>query len=117
MQSYRLRHRIAIQEPIRAQNAVTGEITDTWVNYAIDSNTVFDAVPAEVLTGPGKEQRLSGADYASTDARINIRWFEGLNQAMRILWDGRIYNITSIETDITGRREWRIRATEGLNDG
>ena len=117
MKSYRLFHRVAIQEAVRAQDPTTGEITDTWAAYELDDGTVLDAVPAEVLTGPGKEQRLSGADYASTDARINIRWFEGLNQAMRILWDGRIYNITSIETDITGRREWRIRATEGLNDG
>lgn len=117
MQSYRLRHRVAIQEPVRVQDANTGEVTDTWVTFALDSNTILDSVPAEVLTGPGKERFLAGADYASTDARINIRWFPGLNQAMRILWDGRIYNINSLETDITGRQEWRIRATEGLNDG
>jgi len=117
MQSYRLRHRVAIQEPVRVQNPVTGEITDTWQDFELDSSTRLSSVPAEVLTGPGKEAVLAGADYASTTARINIRWFPGLNQAMRVLWDGRIYNIDSLETDVTGRREWRIRATEGLNDG
>jgi hypothetical protein len=36
---------------------------------------------------------------------------------MRILWDGNIYNIKSIETDLSGRQEYRLRCSAGNNDG
>lgn len=111
------RQRITIQEKVQAQDPVTGEITVTWANVILDSNTELDSVPAEVLTGPGREFIESGARQAETTARINLRWFPGLLPTWRILWDGRVYNITSIETDATARREWRLRCTDGVNDG
>jgi len=117
MLAYRLRHRVAIQEPQQVQDTVTGEITTTWVDVILDDGTVLDAVPAEVLTGPGRELLAAGAKQAETAARINLRWFPGLMPTMRVLWDGRVYNITSIETDATGRREWRLRCSDGLTDG
>lgn len=117
MLSHRLRHRVEIQEQAETQNPTTGDITYTWQTVYLDSDTPLDSVPAEVLTGPGRE--FAGADtkQAETDARINLRWFEGLTQKMRILWDGRTYDITGMETDITGRREWRLRCKEGVTDG
>jgi head-tail adaptor len=108
----RLRHRVTIQQPIQTQNPVTGEILNSWSTVA-----GMASVPAEVLTGPGREFRQSAATQAETSARINLRWFPGLLPTWRILWDGRTYNIHSIETDVTGRREWRLRCTDGVNDG
>lgn len=112
MLTNRLRHRVAIQEKTQTQDPVTGEITVTWANVA-----GLASVPAEVLTGPGREFIESGARQAETTARINMRWFAGLLPVWRILWDGRVYNIMSIETDATARREWRLRCTDGVNDG
>lgn len=118
MEAYRLRHRVLIQEPVEAQDPVTGEITVTWTTITDQEGNPLGAVPAEVLTGPGREFYQSGAEQADTMARINIRWFDGLTQKMRIVWDGRIYNIKSYDTDITGRREWRLRCgDEGVNLG
>lgn len=117
MLSYRLRHRVAIQEKTNARDTESGELEPTWSNVFLDSDTELDEVPAEVLLGPGREARAAGTDQASIDARINLRWFEGLHQHMRILWDGRIFNIHSMETDLTGRQEWRLRCTSGLNQG
>ena len=113
----RLRHRIEFQELVEDQDSETGESVFNWVTATIDSETLLDSVPAEVLTGPGREFRESGATQAETSARINLRWFPGLLATWRILWDGRIYNITSIETDATARREYRLRCVDGVSDG
>lgn len=117
MLAYRLRHRVAIQEKANSRNLETGAVGPTWSNVFLDSNTELDQVPAEVLLGPGRESVASAADQAAIDARINLRWFEGLTQHMRILWDGRVFNIHSMEADRTGRQEWRLRCTSGVNEG
>jgi len=117
MLSHRLRHRIEFQALTEDQNSETGETVLTWVAASLDSDTLLDSVPAEVLTGPGREFRESGTTQAETTARINLRWFPGLLATWRVLWDGRVYNITSIETDATGRREWRLRCVDGISDG
>ena len=117
MLSHRLRHRIAFQEQVKVQDPDTGAVKLTWKNARIDPDTELSSVPAEVLTGPGREWVGSGTINAETSARINLRWFPGLKSSWRILWDGRIYNIQSIETDATGRQEWRLRCVDGPSDG
>ncbi len=117
MLSSRLRHRIEFQELTEEQDSETGASITTWQTAYLDSDTPLDSVPAEVLTGPGREFRNSGTTQADATARINLRWFPGLLETWRILWDGRIYNIQSIETDITARREYRLRCTDGASDG
>lgn len=117
MLASRLRHRIEFQELVEEQDSETGAIETSWQTAYLDSDTLLDSVPAEVLTGPGREFRNSGTTQAETSARINLRWFPGLLPTWRILWDGRIFNIQSIETDTTARREYRLRCIDGVNDG
>ena len=117
MLAHRLRHRVAVQELVEVQNTTTGAISRSWENVMLDTDTELDAVPAEVLTGAGKEFVSSGATQNEIAARINMRWFPGLTQKMRIVWDTNIYNITSIETDITGRQEYRLKCVAGVSDG
>lgn len=117
MDAQRLRHRIEFQELVEDQDSETGAVVQSWQTAYMDSDTPLDSVPAEVLTGPGREFRNSGTTQAESTARINCRWFPGLLPTWRILWDGRIYNIQSIETDATARREWRLRCIDGVNDG
>lgn len=116
MKSGRLRQRVQIQKlTFGTPDPVTGHPgTETWVN-------VFSSkVPAEVLEGPGREPYMAGTIQAETTARINLRWFSTTKHAlmkMRILWEGRVFNIISAETDATGRREWRLRCQDGVDDG
>jgi len=117
MLTYRLRHRVAVQEQIETQNTTTGAMSIAWENVMLNTDTVLDAVPAEVLTGAGREFDQSGAIQGEIVARINMRWFPDLTQSMRILWDGKVFNIHSIETDLTGRQEYRLKCTAGVNDG
>lgn len=115
--SGRYQQRIEIQEPVETQDPDTGEIATTWQTLALDSETILDSVPAEVLMGPGRENFAANAKQDSIDARITFRWFEGLTQKMRIIWDGRIYGISSLETDSTARIEWRLQCTAETAEG
>lgn len=117
MLAYRLRHRVAIQEQVETQNSNTGAMSISWENVMLNSDTELSSVPAEVLTGAGREFIQAGSVQGEITARINLRWFPGLTQAMRILWDGNVYNIKSIETDLSGRQEYRLRCSAGNNDG
>lgn len=112
----RLRHRVTFQQQVTERDS-EGVETTNWQAVWLDSDTELTNVPAEVLTGPGREAVVAGQVNAETAARITVRWFPGLSQSWRILWEGLVYNILTFDTDVTARREWRIRCTEGMNDG
>ena len=117
MLAYRMRHRIQFQRQVQTQDPDTGEMVTTWEAVLFSGRA---DLPAEVLTGPGRELIAADATQAETTARINCRWFpvERLElYTWRVTWDGRVYNITSAETDATARREWRLRCSDGLTDG
>lgn len=117
MLAYRLRHRVAIQELVESQDSETGEMIRTWENVWLNSETELSSVAAECLTGAGRELRNSGTTEGENILRVNMRWFNGLTIKNRIVWEGMPYNITSIETDITNRNEYRLICSGGLNDG
>lgn len=110
------RHAITFQAQVETRDS-EGAIEIGWENAWLDSETELADVPAEVLTGPGREFNAGGQVQAETTARINLPWFPGLDPEWRILWDGHVYNIGSIETDVTARREYRLRCSGGVNDG
>lgn len=111
------RHRIEIQQKATSRHPDSGADVVTWSTVALDSNTLLDSVPAEVLTGPGREFRESNAPQSEISARINFRWFPGLTQQMRIIWNGQVFNIEGIEMDATNRHEYRTQCSTGVNDG
>ena len=74
-------------------------------------------MPAECLTGPGREAILGNAPRAVAALRVSLRWFSGLQADDRIVWDGKNYDILTIETDRTGRLEYRVTCAAGANDG
>lgn len=110
------RHRITIEEPITAPDS-QGRRSTTWQTVSLDSDTTLENIPAEVLLGPGRESMAADAKQSSIDARINFRWFEGLTQKMRINSEFGIFNIEGLESDSTGRLEWRCKCVTGLNEG
>lgn len=114
----RLRHRIDFEMQASVRDS-EGVVTLEWVPAVVDYGGELELtdIPAEVLTGPGREFQASGQVQAELAARITCRWFPGLSAAWRIRWDGQIYNVATWDTDVTGRREYRIRCTAGVNDG
>jgi len=105
------RHRVRIDHKVKARDPADGSVITVWAPFMVD-------VPAEVLTGAGREFRAANAQQAEIVARVNMRWFPGLTAQMRVVWDGNIWGILAPpERDATGRREWRVQCSEGVNDG
>lgn len=115
MRSGNLRHRITFQHKTQVRSGET--LSHQWRPAVSDDGQTMANIPAEVLTGPGRELTAAGATHAEVAARINLRWFPGLKAAWRILHDGSIYDITATSTDRTGRREWRLVCKTGVSDG
>ena len=110
MLTQRLRHRVDVEHQVPEFTSSGEEVGHVWDEFATD-------LPAEVLTGPGREFNAADAKQAETTARITLRWFPGLTPAMRIIWEGLAFDILSIETDVTGRKEYRLRLKQGVNNG
>lgn len=123
MLAHRLRHRVTFQclgGPQRDEDNVIIPGSGGWQTAVLPDGTPLVDVPAEVLTGPGREWVGAAAPQAEAAARINLRWFPVDRLEIvrwRLLWDGGIYNITSAETDTTARREWRLRCADGPTEG
>lgn len=117
MRAGRLRERVLIESMQHGTpDPVTGHSELGWANILPDGQLF----PAEVLEGPGKEPFIAGTIQAETAARINIRYFDIPKTELmkcRITWDGCVFDIVSAERDKTGRREWRLRCVDGVNDG
>lgn len=117
MQAQRYRHRITFQEPLITIDSGTGAEEVSWVNAVLPDGTELVDVPAEVLTGAGREFNASGAIQGEVAARIACHWFPGLDQAWRILWLAETFNIGAFDSDRSDRREYRIRCTGRVNEG
>jgi SPP1 family predicted phage head-tail adaptor len=116
MLTQRLRHRVTFEEQVEVTES-SGEVIGHEWRVADVLGELLENVPAEVLTGPGREFEAADAKQSETTARINLRWFPGLLQSWRVLWEGKRYNISSIDTDVTARKEWRLRCEDGPTDG
>lgn len=127
MLAYRLRHIVTFEHLTDGgRDPVTGyPIDKEWKVVTLDNGVKLENIHAEVLTGPGREPHIAGADWGEVTARINLRWFPADEMEMykwRIVWQTasgalRYFNIKSVETDLTARVEWRIKCTGGLNAG
>jgi len=114
MSSGRYRHRITIDHKVESRDEYGGPVID-WQPFAAD-------VPAEVLTGPGRELRAANAPVEEVAARINFRYVPGIDQAMRVRWlheigEELLFNIRSVEFDRTTRRETRLICVAGADNG
>lgn len=117
MLNHRLRHRIKIQKPVESQDGDTGEIITTWQNIELSAGK--PDIPAEVLTGAGKESYAENSKFSEVVARINIRWFPYGQQDLykcRIIWESQVFNIVDVQTDLTARQEWRFKCEAGVSN-
>lgn len=123
MLAYRLRHRVTFEsksEPVRDENGYIVPGSGGWQTVVLDGGLRLEDVPAEVLTGPGREFQGGNATQAEASARVTLRWLPASPSVVvfwRMRWDGRIFNIESAEVDITARREWRLRCVDGPSEG
>lgn len=105
-----LRHRVLLEQPVNARDPVTGDLVETWATYA-------DRVPAEIVPLSGREFIQSGANQAELTARATVRWDAGITTRMRLVHEGRIYQITAVLPDPTFARHATLMLGTGANDG
>lgn len=83
----KLRERITIQQATETRNAL-GESVQTWVTFAERWASV------EGLSG--REVLLTGQQQTEVTHRVRLRYADGFKSTMRILWRGRVLEITSL---------------------
>jgi SPP1 family predicted phage head-tail adaptor len=86
---------ILIQKLSTGQGADYGEATERWTDYA----TVW----ANVYSGSGRELEMARQISAEIDTQFQIRWIDGMRTTMRIIHEGRAYDIKRIQE--IGRRD------------
>ena len=116
-EAQRYRHRVEFQQKVEEQDSETGAVSYTWETIEYSSDFALSSVPAEFLTGPGREFNAADVKQAEASARVNCRWFGYVDPAWRVVWEGRNFDILSVDYDATGRRETRLRLREGVTDG
>ncbi len=93
--AHRLRHRVTIERKTAGEDA-WGQPVEMWETVAI--------VPAEVWPLSGREYIAAQAEQAGVTTKITIRYQAGIEPAMRVLHDGKSYNIRAVLPDPTARR-------------
>ncbi|MFM0326087.1 phage head closure protein [Caballeronia glebae] len=98
---------------IQAKQSTTDELgqpSTSWVNVAVD-------VPANLLASTGKEYVASGEEISKAQVSMRIRWRTDITAAMRVLFDGGIFNIEAVLPDYAGRRSVDLACSVGANNG
>ena len=98
-----LDHKATIQTPEESQNAV-GETVLTWSTFATRW--------VNVLPLSGTEQLQAAAAEAMVTHRIRMRYTEGLKPKMRLLVDGRTFEIMSVLERGMRREEHELMVSE-----
>ncbi len=91
----KLDRRITIQSLTQGLGTEYGEPTETWSDWA----TVW----ANVYMGGGREFEAARQITAEIDTQFQIRYVSGIQETMRISYDGRLYDIYRIQE--VGRHE------------
>ncbi|WP_296969169.1 phage head closure protein [Tepidanaerobacter sp. EBM-38] len=103
-----LNKRITLQRPIITINE-RGFEEETWE----DVKTVW----AKVTNLHGREYYAAAAVQAENTVKFTIRYLEGVDTTMRILFQGKHYDITAIDNIKYQNRYMEIKALEVVASG
>lgn len=106
MRAGRLRHRGDIEQYTVLQNE-TGEPEKEWAPFAVRWMSID---PIE-----GREFWAAQQVNAEVTHRIRLRYLEGLSPKMRIVFQGRVFQIDSVRNLSERRTEMEVMAIERVN--
>ena len=110
MRAGTLRHRMLLQRPDFEQNSETGMLTTVWIDVC--------KLWAEIVPLSAREFIAAQSMQSDISARIVIRYRADIDATMRLLHDGKIYNIKGVLTDpVSGREYITLPCSEGINEG
>ncbi|WP_194720818.1 phage head closure protein [Noviherbaspirillum malthae] len=113
MDGWKLIHKIDVEQLVQTRGASGGR-QEAWSIVAGMART-----PAFVNELNGNERRATshGGEVGEARAEIFIRYRDGLDSTMRVVYDGRYFNIRHIKP-LQGRRKWLLLTCDtGVNDG
>lgn len=82
-----LRHRITIEQPVLVADG-QGGYTKSWSPFAM--------VWARMIPASGSENRNTQQLASEVNYRATVRYRDGITSAMRINWNGRLFNIRTV---------------------
>jgi SPP1 family predicted phage head-tail adaptor len=87
-----------------------GQPMTSWVDVA-------DSVPANILAATGKEYMGANEEVSKAQVSMRVRWRTDITAAMRVVFDGGIFNIEAVLPDYAGRRYVDLACSIGANNG
>lgn len=110
MQAGKLRHVVTLQSRVETPDPSTGALVVTWPDFEAD-------VRADVRYLGGLETLKADALTAVTRASVRIRYRAGVVETMRVVHDGKNFDIKNISPDDTGRRWLDLACETGASNG
>ena len=101
----RLRERVTIQQATETRNAL-GETMQIWATFAERWASVDGISSREVL--------LQGQQKTEVSHRVRMRYVDGMTQTMRLVWRGRVLEISSL-LEHANRSEHELLCTERVD--
>jgi SPP1 family predicted phage head-tail adaptor len=108
MRAGTLRRQVTIQARSSTPDTF-GQSVRTWTNLVTTS--------ADIEPLSGRELEVARAVQAEVTHQVTIRYRTGLTDAMRVVYQGRYFNINSILDVGTRHETLQMLCTEGLDDG
>jgi SPP1 family predicted phage head-tail adaptor len=96
-----LREQIVIERPTPSRDAYGGQI-EAWSTFA--------SPWARVVTMKGDEALRAASDQAQHAVRFQLHHLAGVTPAMRIVWQGRTYDIREVDDSLRHQGELWITA-------
>lgn len=91
MQAGKLRHQVVIQRLVPVQDETTGEITETWEDFATEWAEVRPASVREFIAANIEESEIT--------AKVLIRYRPGIKASMHIIHGSQVFNIEGVLSD------------------
>lgn len=89
MQSGQLRHRVSIQHLSGSVSDGVGNVRQTWTD-------VYTDIPASIEPIASRELYAAEKTETKNSHKITIRYMDGINSKMRVVFGSRMFNIDGI---------------------
>jgi len=93
----KLRHKVALQQRIETQDGTSGDMLVSWQTIA--------ELWAEIVPMSAREFLAAQAEQSEVRGRIMIRYREGVDPTMRVVYRGEYYVIHGVMRDAESGRE------------
>ncbi|MGF6877369.1 phage head closure protein [Paraburkholderia sp. MM5477-R1] len=101
----RLEQRVNIERPVVTQEPTGEAVADQWEPFA----TVW----AEIVPLKGREWLMSAEYRPNVISKIRIRWLEGVDASMRVVFGTKVYGIDVVLPTVLGKPEMWLMCTDG----